>query len=409
MSAAGRAGFRLLRLDVAPAPEPLRTAGGGAAAESGPEPGPSPGPSQSAQQPMSPPPGPSALHQLSALSALSAVAELLVPAEDPIFAGHFPGRPLLPGIAHLALLCLVLEELAARGILGGVAPGNTAIAEVSRFRLRREIVPGDRIELRVQRIDAIRAAGAGGTAGNASEASEGRIGDRQGVAHAAREAGAVGEDGADGIADEAGATGLTRAAGVAGAERGAFRFELRRRAAAFEAGQLGEIASEGTVRTGIGSGRPPATAPIRRPELAPGSSFPPVADLVPHAPPALLLAEVLAAGAGGILCTGSIPADHPLAARGEAPGFLAIELGAQAAAALEALARHPGGRPRIGYLVGVREAHVSARLPAGRTLRVSAVAAGAAAALAIYDIAVSEQGVAAPLAAGTISTFVPEP
>jgi len=33
----------------------------------------------------------------------------------------------------------------------------------------------------------------------------------------------------------------------------------------------------------------------------------------------------------------------------------------------------------------------------------------AAAALAIYDIAVSEQGVAAPLAAGTISTFVPEP
>jgi predicted hotdog family 3-hydroxylacyl-ACP dehydratase len=304
MSAAGRAGFRLLRLDVAPAPEPPRNAGGGAA-----------------------------------------VAELLVPVGGPIFAGHFPGRPLLPGIAHLALLRQVLEELAARGILGGEAPGNTAIAEVRRFRLRREIVPGDRIELRVE-----------------------------------------GWDGA-------------------GAESGTLRFELRRQPAA---SQPGEIASEGTVRTGIGSARPRAAAPIPRPDLAPGGNLPPAADLIPHAPPALLLAEVLAAGTGGILCAGSIPGDYPLAIGGEAPGFLAIELGAQAAAALAALARPPEGRPRIGYLVGVRDAHLPARLPTGRTLHVTAVPAGAAAALAIYDIEVAAEGAAEPLAAGTISTFLAE-
>jgi predicted hotdog family 3-hydroxylacyl-ACP dehydratase len=305
MTAAGRAGFRLLRLEVAPAPEPPRNAGGGAA-----------------------------------------VAELLVPMGGPIFAGHFPGRPLLPGIAHLALLRQVLEELAARGILGGEAPGNTAIAEVRRFRLRREIVPGDRIELRVEGWD------------------------------------------------------------EAGAESGTFRFELRRQPAADQPG--GGIASEGTVRTGIGSARPRAAALIPRPDLAPGGNLPPAADLIPHAPPALLLAEVLAAGTGGILCTGSIPADHPLAAGGEAPGFLAIELGAQAAAAFEALARHLGGPPRIGYLVGVRDAHLPARLPTGHTLHVTAVLTGAAAALAIYDIEVAEEGAAEPLAAGTISTFLAE-
>jgi predicted hotdog family 3-hydroxylacyl-ACP dehydratase len=304
MSAAGRAGFRLLRLDVAPAPEPPRNAGGGAA-----------------------------------------VAELLVPVGGPIFAGHFPGRPLLPGIAHLALLRQVLEELAARGILDGEAPGNTAIAEVRRFRLRREIVPGDRIELRV----------------------EGR--------------------------DEA------------GAESGTFRFELRRQPAA---GQPGEIASEGTVRTGIGSAKPQAGAPIPRPDLASGGNLPPVADLIPHAPPARLLTNVLAADAGGILCAGCIPAGHPLAAGGEAPGFLAIELGAQAAAAFEALARQPGAPPRIGYLVGVRDAHLPAGLPIGRTLHVTAVPAGAAAALAIYDVEVAAEGAAEPLAAGTISTFLAE-
>jgi predicted hotdog family 3-hydroxylacyl-ACP dehydratase len=311
MTAAGRAGFRLLRLDVAPAPEPPLPA----------------------------------TEPLPRRSALSAVAELLVPAAGPIFSGHFPGRPLLPGIAHLALLRQVLEELAARGILGGGAPGNTEIAEVQRFRLRREIVPGGRIALRVE----------GG--------------------------------------DEAGADG------------GSCRFDLRPRPAP---GQLGEIASEGTVRTGIGSAKPRAAGLIRRPDLAPGGPIRPVADLLPHAPPARLISEVLAAGTGGILCAGSIPACHALAAGGEAPGFLAIELGAQAAAALEALARQPGGSPRIGYLVGVRDTHLPARLPTGRTLHVTAVPAGGAAALAIYEIQVAQEGEAEPLAAGTISTFLPE-
>ena len=133
-----------------------------------------------------------------------------------------------------------------------------------------------------------------------------------------------------------------------------------------------------------------------------------MADLLPHAPPARLLATVLAAGTEGIVCAGIIPAAHPLAGGGEAPGFLAIELAAQAAAALEALARHPDGHPRIGYLVGVRDTHLPPGLPTGRTLRVTAIPAGGAAALSIYDMEVADEGNGERLASGTVSTFLAE-
>ncbi|MBV8202199.1 MAG: hypothetical protein JOZ15_16385, partial [Acidobacteria bacterium] len=182
------------------------------------------------------------------------------------------------------------------------------------------------------------------------------------------------------------------------------------------------LASDGTLRIGA-SGPQPAGAPLPSRDLPRPAGLPEAACLLPHAPPARLLAAVLAAGSGatgGIVATGIIPADHPLAAGGEAPGFLAIELAAQAAAALEALARRAraagteGGRPRVGYLVGVRGAHLAATLPADRALRVVAVPVGSAAALSTYqmEVAVQDAGAgpgAGPLATGTISTFLPDP
>jgi predicted hotdog family 3-hydroxylacyl-ACP dehydratase/3-hydroxymyristoyl/3-hydroxydecanoyl-(acyl carrier protein) dehydratase len=283
-----------------------------------------------------------------------AVAQLLVPAGSPIFAGHFPDRPLLPGIAHLALLRMVLRELAARGGLpiaqGTIAvelAADTAIAEVRKLRLRRPVSPGNRLELRLNAVTS--------PVGTTVDAAD------------------------------------------------VIRFELRRQPGA---DQPSEVASEGTVR--LGAGRPPAGALAPPQGLTGAAGFPPVAGLLPHAPPARLLAAVLAAGAGGIVCDGVIPAAHPLAEDGRAPGFLAIELAAQAAAALQALMRPPVGGPRIGYLVGVRGALLPAALPTGRTLRVIAVPAGGAAALATYDMELSAADGGERLAAGAISTFVPE-
>jgi len=54
-----------------------------------------------------------------------------IPPSSPLFAGHFPGRPILPGIAHLALVERALGALAA----------------VRSLKLRRPVVPGDALNL----------------------------------------------------------------------------------------------------------------------------------------------------------------------------------------------------------------------------------------------------------------------
>ena len=132
----------------------------------------------------------------------------------------------------------------------------------------------------------------------------------------------------------------------------------------------------------------------------------PVDDLLPHTGTARLLTGVLRSGPGFIEATGRVPAAHPLATGGRAPSFLGLELGAQAAAALEALERAAAGedrRPHVGYLVRVREAAFSSpSLPVETPLHVKALLTGAAPPLAIYRIEVSVGG--GELLRATLST-----
>src|SRR5262249_28777501 len=118
---------------------------------------------------------------------------------------------------------------------------------------------------------------------------------------------------------------------------------------------------------------PAMTALLSRP--------PPVESLVPHRDPALLVPVVVSSSPGEVVCNAVVWGEHPLAVQGRVPCLLGFEAAAQAAAALEALARSPEEppSPRLGYLVGVREAafHLP-DLPAGWPLRVAVRAAGSA-------------------------------
>jgi predicted hotdog family 3-hydroxylacyl-ACP dehydratase len=132
-----------------------------------------------------------------------------------------------------------------------------------------------------------------------------------------------------------------------------------------------------------------------------------MATLLPHRGTANLLIEIILIKPGRIVAVGRIPRAHPLAAGSGAPCFLGLELGAQAAAAWEAIQRR--GRsdrdvPRIGYLVGVRSSRFSRpHLPVDTAVTITADLEGAAPPLAVYRITVALDGIV--LVTATLATF----
>ena len=69
---------------------------------------------------------------------------------EPCFTGHFPGRPIFPGV-------LILEAMAqAAGVLGFKTKGNNdqlyLYAGIDKARFKRPVVPGDRLDFDVQLI-----------------------------------------------------------------------------------------------------------------------------------------------------------------------------------------------------------------------------------------------------------------
>jgi 3-hydroxymyristoyl/3-hydroxydecanoyl-(acyl carrier protein) dehydratase len=237
-----------------------------------------------------------------------------IPASSPLFAGHFPGHPILPGIAHLAFVERAAGPLAA----------------VRSLKLRRPVLPGDALDLSLSVPQA----------------------------------------------------------------DGWVRFELR-------GGD--ELVSAGAVRIGQPADQGPEPDETALPAAA---ELPSVEALLPHAPPARLVRRVLMAAEEEIVCAADIPPLHPLVEGSRAPVFVGIEAAAQAAAVLETLnRRREAPEPRIGYLVGVREARFTLPfLKAGRLMRVSARLQGGAFPLSVYEIAVGNPG--EEVVTGAVSTFL---
>lgn len=77
------------------------------------------------------------------------IAQKMITADEPCLQGHFPDRPIFPGV-------LILEALAQTGGIWAMfaLPQNrgmmTVFAGIDAVRFRRQVVPGDTLELRVR-------------------------------------------------------------------------------------------------------------------------------------------------------------------------------------------------------------------------------------------------------------------
>ena len=71
----------------------------------------------------------------------TAVQEFRFPASDAVFAGHFPGHPLLPGIFQIEM---------ARGVAESALQTSLRVRVVIKAKFLRPIIPGEtvRVELK---------------------------------------------------------------------------------------------------------------------------------------------------------------------------------------------------------------------------------------------------------------------
>jgi 3-hydroxymyristoyl/3-hydroxydecanoyl-(acyl carrier protein) dehydratase len=65
-------------------------------------------------------------------------ADIQVPPNSPWFCGHFPGEPILPGIAQLGMVLDAINRSGNR---------NIKISSVSRVRFKQIIRPNDHLRL----------------------------------------------------------------------------------------------------------------------------------------------------------------------------------------------------------------------------------------------------------------------
>ena len=76
----------------------------------------------------------------------SVAFEFRFPANDPVFAGHFPGHPILPGVFQLEM-----ARIAAELALGG----KLSVREISKAKFQRPILPDElvRVDLKFSEQD----------------------------------------------------------------------------------------------------------------------------------------------------------------------------------------------------------------------------------------------------------------
>jgi 3-hydroxyacyl-[acyl-carrier-protein] dehydratase len=78
------------------------------------------------------------------------VALKSVTVNEPFFNGHFPGHPVMPGVLVLEALAQASALLAKQSMTEPTGDQVIYLMAIDNARFRKPVVPGDRLELRVE-------------------------------------------------------------------------------------------------------------------------------------------------------------------------------------------------------------------------------------------------------------------
>lgn len=95
------------------------------------------------------------IDEITALDLDQAAAEARrrIDPDDPIFAGHFPGDPVYPGMLQLEMAGQLGVWLAQRLYAGGEGSGSIRAIKVHHAVFASPVLPGDVVTLRAQIIE----------------------------------------------------------------------------------------------------------------------------------------------------------------------------------------------------------------------------------------------------------------
>ena len=98
---------------------------------------------------------------------LRCVAVKFVDPADPIFAGHFPAKPILPGVLLIEAVAqtagVMLGSVTAQ-MAGATGAGVALLAAVNRFKFLKIVTPGQQLRIETKKMtEAGRMAYIGGT------------------------------------------------------------------------------------------------------------------------------------------------------------------------------------------------------------------------------------------------------
>lgn len=76
-----------------------------------------------------------------------------VSVNEPQFQGHFPERPVMPGVLLIEGMAQTAGALCINAVAGGVKPPLVYFMTIDKAKFRKPVVPGDRVEFHMTKLN----------------------------------------------------------------------------------------------------------------------------------------------------------------------------------------------------------------------------------------------------------------